>query len=416
MELSFNKLCNDLLVIPLEDGLIDISWAIDTNIIRQELLKKGILKILNLHENIDFIIQIDSANTFDSINLKEYIFSEVNKKYIGNIVFSAIVPFNKDKFEETSYYLRIKVIENEVVYNTLIEQETQTSITINDSWSDTLKFNIPKNYTKDLVETMYKMVADFNAYSKEAKSANMYYIFQAVATQLNTQFKYITDEKNKHFINKSLPDSLVNIFGILFKFSDAYGISMEEYRRIIKNLIIGYQNGGAWNYIAEVLKYLIGYKPELVTLKNFYPWILRRENKEYTENPETQKPIEDPDWSVRNYYNPMTNFYLYDETGEFGIYNSDNQYINNKNLNKNLIMLTNSNTRDFTFIVKASNFFNRTIDINKIRKILDLLKSVYTKYSLNIDNYIEPQTFENFIYVNDEKDVLLASNEEYLMY
>ena len=41
-------------------------------------------------------------------------------------------------------------------------------------------------------------------------------------------------------------------------------INSEEYRRIIRELIKGFQNGGAWNYISSVLKYLIGYSPKLV--------------------------------------------------------------------------------------------------------------------------------------------------------
>ena len=83
MNLSFNQLCNDLLVIPLEDGLIDISWAIDADTIRTRLLENGITRILNLQDNIDFVLQIDSVNTFDSINLKEFNFSNVEKTYKG---------------------------------------------------------------------------------------------------------------------------------------------------------------------------------------------------------------------------------------------------------------------------------------------------------------------------------------------
>jgi hypothetical protein len=115
----------------------------------------------------------------------------------------------------------------------------------------------------------------------------------------------------------------------------------------------------------------------------------------------------------------MTNFYLFKENGnEVGaIYNTDNQYIENRNINKNLVMLTDENTRNFTFIIKASNFFNREVDNNKISDILNILKSVYTKYSLNIDTYSEPHTFENYIYLNqDNTEFLLANDEDWIMY
>ena len=57
------------------------------------------------------------------------------------------------------------------------------TIEFEDQWSESYKFIVRKNYTKDIIEQMYLTVADFNAYNKEAKSANMYYIFQAFASE-----------------------------------------------------------------------------------------------------------------------------------------------------------------------------------------------------------------------------------------
>jgi len=392
MLFTTNSICYDLLAIPLEDGILDISWSVDTDTLKTIFENEGVQKILNFQDKVDFIIQIDNVDSFDSINLKEYKFSEIEKTYRGNIVFSAVIPFNKNKFDETNYFFRVKIADTSTEYNIYVNgTQIQDYISITDTWSSTKGFVIPKNYTKDLVEAMYTLVADFNAYNKEAKSANMYYIFQAVADTLNKEYKFISDQRNRLSINKSLPDTLVDTFGILFKFSDSYGITMEEYRRILQHLIIGYQHGGAWNYIKQVLKYLIGYIPELYTLKNFYPWILRKNG------------IEDPDWSIRNYYNPQTNFYLYKEN-----------YLNPKN--KNQIILMDNKERLFTFIVKTKNFYNRNIDKEKIKAILDLLKSVYTKYSINIYDNTEPLDFTNYIYINDEQDYLLSSDDEYIMY
>lgn len=387
MNIELDKICYDLLATPLEDGILDLSWSVDTDSLMEILKNNSIDKILNFHDKIDFDIQIDSVDTFDSINLKEFKFSSIDKSYRGNIVFSTIIQFNKDKFEETNYFFRIKLSNDSVKYNVFSDNsETITTIQFEDTWSNPLHFSIPKNYTKDLVESMYRIVADFNAYNKEAKSANFYYLFQAVATSLNDEFNYIQDVKNSKLINKALPDDIVNTFGSLFKFSDTYGLTMEEYKRIIKSLIIGYQNGGAWNYIKEVLKYLIGYTPKLVTFDNFYPWILRKNG------------LEDPIWSERNYYNPQTNYYLYKNNFD-------------KQKNKNLIMLLNKNENTFSFIVKSDNFFNRDIDTNKIKNILNLLKSAYTKYILNIEEKIEETNFTDYILVND--DTFLLANEDY---
>ena len=417
MNINLTSICSDLLVVQLDNGVLDVSWSVDTDTLKKSLQDEGIQKILDLQNKIDFIIEIDNVDTFDSINKyntaddsKSFIFSSLKQTYRGNVVYSAIIPFNKDKFEETNYYVRVKVRDEELSCTVVSNNEQDLkSITFVDTWSDTHSFVIRKDYTKDLVETMYAIVADFNAYNKEVKSANFYYLFQAIATSLNQEFNYIQDQKNRLFINKSLPDFLRDTFGVLFKFNDATNISMEEYRRILKSLIIAYQHGGAWNYIKEVLKYLIGCTPELVTFNNFYPWVLRKAeissyNTDGTPIYNWNRP--DPvDFSDRTYYNPESNYYLFEK-------DFLNKY---QSKNKNSIMLMDGSEKNFTFIVKSDNFFNVTLDVTKIKSILNLLKSVYTKYSLNITDYLTPSATENYILISDDY-ILLADDENYIRY
>ena len=59
-----NALCYDLLVIPFDDGILDISWSLDTDEIR-ELLISSYDKIINFQDLIDFEIQIDSNENFE---------------------------------------------------------------------------------------------------------------------------------------------------------------------------------------------------------------------------------------------------------------------------------------------------------------------------------------------------------------
>lgn len=394
MIINTNHICYDLLAIQLGDGTLDISWAVDTDSLKSLLQENDVSKVINFYENVDFIIQIDNVETFDSINLKQYTFSEIEKTYSGNIVFSAVIPFNKNQLEETNYFLRVKLTQTDTSYNIMngSAQEIAT-IEFNDTWSDAKSFVVRKNYTKDIIETMYTFVADFNAYNKEAKSANMYYIFQAFADTLDKEYEYVLETKNNHFINKAKPDNLVENFGVLFKFSDISSLNMEEYRRIMHHLIIGYQNGGAWNYIKEALKYLVGYTPDLVTFKNFYPWILRKENN--------IKP--DPTAIAdRNYNNPESNYYLYKDNFD-------------KWKNKNEIMLLSDYFENFTFVVKADNFFNIDIDKSKIGSILDLLKSVYTKYLLNISPKVEVSDIDRAI-LADDNNLLMNNDTQYMQY
>ena len=66
MNVELNSICNDLLAIQLDDGVIDLSWAIDTDRLK-DILDDEIEKILNFREKVNFVIQIDNVNTFDSI-------------------------------------------------------------------------------------------------------------------------------------------------------------------------------------------------------------------------------------------------------------------------------------------------------------------------------------------------------------
>lgn len=407
---STTNLCNDLKIIPLKDGVIDISWELNTNILKSLLQNNDISKILNLHELINFDIEIDNKDTFDSINLKQYTFSNIVDKYIGNMIFSAIINFNKNQPDETTYFARVRVKNTASNYqvvkgNTLLNEAIQ----INDNWT-TKQFIIPKNYTKDIIEIMYDTVADYNAYNKEVNSANFYYLFQAFADTLNKEFKYVIDAKNAHFINKALPDSLLSSFGKLFNFTKIEGLSMEEYRRILLNLAIAYQNGGAWNYIKEVLKYLIGYYPDLVTFKDFYPWILRKRdffgfgtcNNKDLEEPINFAAFDPINFKDRNYYNPESSYYVF--KAEYEQPNDNNK-----------ILLLNQDFKKFTFGVKVDNFYNRDIDQEKIKIILNILKSAYTKYTLNIEDKIEVADVLDALLINND-EVLLTSDEEYLSY
>ena len=314
-------------------------------------------------------------------------------------------------FQQLFLLIKVKIKNSETTY--LVDEGIPETIQINDIWPEPLKFNVPKNYTKDIVEMMYSIVADSNSYNKEVKSANFYYLFQAFAYNLNKEFHSLLDVKNSNFLYKSKPDYLLNTFGILFKFTNVNNISMEEYRRILAKLIIGYQNGGAWNYIKEVLQYFVGYYPELTTFNNFYPWILRtkemlginvqQDEIDNSEDNPTNYAIGDPiNWSDRNYYNPDSRYYAFSSS-----------FPDQKNNNN--IMLLNSSFKKFTFVVKTDNFFNRNINLDNIGNILNILKSAYTKYILNIEEQIpaEETDVTNALMANDNNPIL-ADDDNYI--
>ena len=74
MQINTTSICSDLLAIQLEDGVLDLSWTLDTDTLRDKLRLNNISKILNFQQNIDFVIEIDN-------NVDEIYFYTGNKGY-----------------------------------------------------------------------------------------------------------------------------------------------------------------------------------------------------------------------------------------------------------------------------------------------------------------------------------------------
>lgn len=362
MNISITQACKNLLVNSIENGKLDISWELDTDALKSICTNNGITKFFTFNEIIDFDIEIDTANTFDTLNLQTYTFRNIEQVYNGNIVYSCVIPFNKEQTSgSTTYYLRIKISDITSAYITEFENEINTlQINFHDTWSDTLTIEINKDYTKDLIDLMYTLVADFNSYNKEIKSANFYYIMQTFAVPLMKSFRCLTNEKNNICLRNANPDSLNDSFGNLAKFNLPLTLSLEEYRRVLQNLLLAYQNGGSESYISNVIKYFIGYTPQFSSFTDFYSWILRNNS----DNEDPTNP---------GYFNPNSNYYLYSST-----------YAGVKQ--KNSILLLSSNFKKFIFLVSSDNYFNLTIDTTSITTILNKLKPIYTKYYTNFTN------------------------------
>ena len=366
-------LCKNILICPINETKHSISWELDINQIKAYLKEQyNIEKIYNFQEQLDYYIEIDNVSTFDSINKKVYTFKNTNYE-IGKIVQSCIIEFIP-QLEKTSFYIRIKIIDNNYNFNVKINNEiTNINVNINNDYSEIYNINIDKNYTLDIIKSMYNGIPDSNAYSKGSYDANFYYILQCFAIQDNNLFNTLNIIKNGFFVNRCKPDDLSDNFGGILGYYKPNNITNEEYRRIIIELYKSLQNIGTTYSILNPIKYLVGDNCEIINFKNIYPWILRSKN--YQQNYDNPNLITDPIDS--NYTNKSSNYYLYNE---------EKIEVATR---KNKIMLLDKNFKLFCYEIISDNFFNNEIDDDAIYSIINKLKPLYMKYFLNINKQEE---------------------------
>lgn len=389
MQIELNNPVKNLLYSDFEDKTI-LSFELDKQQIKSKLQELGFQKIYNFDDNLNFIIQIDSKNTFDTINLQEYKFKNL-QHYSGKLIYSCIIKIAERQLEEEStFYFRVKIEEGQKQYN-IKKDEVQGYYNFDfvNEWSTPKQITIKKNYTMDILLAMYNFIADYNAYNKEIKSANFYNFLLPHAKELNSIFAEIIKSKDLFLLDKCDTNELDKIFGNNYGFNIPFNMNTEEYRRVIENLRVSYMKAGTYDSINTVIKYFLGENAIFSDYRFVYPWILR--NREIVaENP--------------SYNNYKSNYY---------VYNND-RYANKL---KNEAMILSNNFKKFNFKVKFDNFFNTEFDKKEIEVIINKLKPVYDKYILRIEEVetFNPPSYISPLLVKDDV-VLKGGDESYIKY
>lgn len=383
-------LCKNLLVCQIDDYNYSLSWELNIKEIKKYLKENyNITKIYNFYSFIDYIIEIDNVNTFDSINKRSYIFKTLEHN-VGKIVQSCIIHF-EPQLENTSFYVRVKIIDDNYTFITDVNNVRQnTTIQISDEFDESYNVIINKSYILDIIKAMYNGIPDRYAYSKGAYDANFYYILQCFAIQDNYLYNKLNNIKNNFFLYKCNPNNLNESFGGMLGFEEPTSMTDEEYRRLLAQLFISLQNAGTEKSITNVIQYLIGDEVDILYYTNFYPWILREKN--YQEMPAQHKwiyentSIDDPNPGVDDVNVPPNPSYINNSSNYFLFKQKDSSGLNWEYANrKNKAILLNKNFKIFNFQISSENFFNNVINTNAIEELVNKLKPLYTKYFLNID-------------------------------
>lgn len=392
MIIELNKPCNNLMFCDFNDKTI-LSFELDKQQIKEKLQEMGFQKFYNFNDNINFIIQIDNTPEFNSINLREIEFKN-QYFYTGNIVYSCITKIVERQLSgETTFYYRVKIKQENKTYNVkLNNSQTYFNLEFNSDWSDACKITIKKDYTMDILHSMYNFISDYNAYNKEVKSANFYNFLLPHAKEFNNVYSEFLRTKETFLLSKCDTSKLDETFGNNYGFNLPFDINAEEYRRLLMTLRQSYMNAGTFNSIKNNLKYFLGEDAIFKDYRTIFPWILRSKNHK----------VKDPE--NPSYKNFKSNYYLHSK-------NRSNVF------KKNRILLLSSTFKKFNFEIKFDNFFNVKFDKRNVEIIINKLKPVYTKYILVIEEQedFNPPIYTSPLLVNDT-DVLLGSDNFYIQY
>ena len=103
--------CIELSFADFDEHSTILSFELDKQLIKEALLEHDFNKVYNWNTVVDFDIEIDSVNTFDSVNLRRISYSTL-QHYNGNRVYACIVPIAKrQEDEELTFYYRIQGIQ-----------------------------------------------------------------------------------------------------------------------------------------------------------------------------------------------------------------------------------------------------------------------------------------------------------------
>jgi len=242
-----------------EDELIPS--LVNTRVIYWEIPDPYLVDI----DAIKFELQVDSANTFDTSNLRTYYYNSSTDNNIvsyqnGRLIkaFEVPIPFRQDSGELT-YYYRVRA----------------TGAYTSAEWSTINSFVVDQKYEDSYAEDMFDNLADRNAYSKENKDSNIYQIMQMYGHEFDqTKLENLLTEYDMTIKECRNAQYQAN-FGRLVNFNKSDDFVWAEYREIVKVLIDAFLHGGTPYAIKKFVKILTGQDPYILEYrKDFSGWTL----------------------------------------------------------------------------------------------------------------------------------------------
>ncbi len=241
----------------------------------------------------DCEVQVDSASTFDSVNLKVYNKNNV-VAYQNGSFYKAFIFNDISSLTDLTLYFRVRV--NSDMYTS--------------NWASSISFTISKVTWYDDTVLLHNILPDKNVYTKEGLS-NHYKIIEAYMRELQEYKKERVVVGYDTNYNKLQDSALYDVLGVLLEYERDLQRPMVEYRKELLSLWQSFLYSGTVEGVKNFLTALFGIEPGILSFKNRYGWIVFDEQSADVTNPSgTYAPSQYPHLVATDHFNIYDSNYV----------------------------------------------------------------------------------------------------------
>lgn len=230
------------------DGVYVFHWGFDEAYISPSL------------SSLDFDLQIDTINTFDSSNLQTFTSTTAISYQNGNVRKGfAINVASRLDFSEQTWYARVR---------------TRSGV-LTSEWSDTLTWTILQKWEQGKSERIIENLPDFHVYNKQdllrpttSRNTNLYVVAQTYGQEFDKVELENALISTDNYISSCRDESLYNNFGVSFKYQKPTNQQFVEYRMCLLNLLLASMDGSTANAVKKVVKSFTGVDPDLRLIRD----------------------------------------------------------------------------------------------------------------------------------------------------
>lgn len=260
------------------DGVYVFHWGFNENFISPSLAA------------LDYTLEIDTVNTFDSSAKTSFTSSTAISYQNGNIRkgFAVPVASRVDNVTQT-WYAHVRSFSGSDV----------------SGWSDPIAFTVLPRVEMISAERLLNYLPDGHVYNKEdlrkavsLRNTNIYTIDTVYGKEFDSVFLERTLTAHNNYISLCRDEYLFDNYGVLFNYAKPQNQQFIEYRNTLESLITSSLVGGTETAIRKVIKSFTGVNPDIQLIRN---------NSDFFINSVMEVPAETPD-GTRTFFSTSSDY------------------------------------------------------------------------------------------------------------
>lgn len=205
----------------------------------------------------DCEVQVDTVNTFDSINLKTYTKDNPKVSYQNGNFFKAFVFNDISSLQDFTYYFRVRI--NSTLYSS--------------PWSSVTSFDITKVLWKDTAQLMLDLMPRTMAYTTDGL-LNYYKLLEAYSREIQEVRKETIQIGNNVNFYKTQDSDLYDTLGSLLESIRNSNSPFIEYRYELLELWRAFQEAGTASGVLRFIKSIFGLDATISLVRDRLGWVV----------------------------------------------------------------------------------------------------------------------------------------------